>query len=134
MILEGLEVVKDFKSIIYKMNPVSSLSIQKMAPLLEKRLPNHLEELKIIDCRINATLVSELMNSLLKNSQLRALSLVNIHHSPESFGLVIDFINENEFIKELDVSWSIVNPSLWLNFIEAVGQNRRLTDLNLAFN
>ena len=134
MILVGLEMVKDFKSIIYKMNTVSSLSIGKMAPLLQKRLPNHLEELKIIDCRINATLVSQLMKTLLENSQLRALSLVNIHHSPESFELVIRFINDNEFIKELDVSWSIVKPSLWLNFIEAVGQNRRLTDLNLAFN
>lgn len=134
MVLEGLNQLKDFKSIIYKMNTVNSLSIQKLSPLLEKRLPHHMEELKIIDCRINSTLISQLINCLLSRSQLRALSLVNVHHSPESFELVTRFMTENEFIKEIDLSWSIVKPSLWSDFIDAVGKNRRLTTLNLAFN
>ena len=58
MILEGLTHIKDFKSIIYKMNAINSLSLQKMIPILEKRLPMHLEELKLIDCKINGTLIT----------------------------------------------------------------------------
>ena len=58
LILEGLNHLKDFKSIIYKMNAINSLSLQKMIPILEKRLPMHLEELKLIDCKINGTLIT----------------------------------------------------------------------------
>ena len=71
MILEGLQKLKDFKSIIYKMNILNSHSIQTLNKIFEKRLPNHLEELKIIDCKVNSTLISQLMNSLLARSQLR---------------------------------------------------------------
>ena len=108
MILEGLAHLKDFKSIIYKMNTVNSLSLQKMVPIFEKRLPMHLEELKLIDCKINATLIAELMTSLLEKSQLKCLSLVNMYHTPESFDLVIQYIQESEYLEELDLSWSIV--------------------------
>ena len=89
MILEGLHHLKDFKSIIYKMNAINSLSLQKMIPILEKRLPMHLEELKLIDCKINGTLITQLMNNLLHKSQLRSLSLVNMYYTHESFDLVI---------------------------------------------
>ena len=65
MMLEGLVKLQDFKSIIYKMNTVNSLSLQKLEPVFEKRLPHHLEELKFIDCKINATLISQLMRLLL---------------------------------------------------------------------
>ena len=59
-----------------------------MVPLFEKRLPNHLEELKIIDCKLNPTLIQQLMDNLLNRSQLRSLSLVNVNHTPRSFELV----------------------------------------------
>ena len=55
MVLEGLAYLRDFKSIIYKMNAVNSLSLEKMIPVLDKRLPMHLEELKLIDCKINSS-------------------------------------------------------------------------------
>ena len=58
MILEGLHKLQDFKSIIYKMNTINSNSLTKMIPVFEKRLPNHLEELKIIDCKVNSSLIS----------------------------------------------------------------------------
>ena len=92
MILEGLHTLKDFKSIIYKMNTLNAVGLAKLVPVFEKRLPNHLEELKIIDCKINATLISQLMTSLLEKSQLRSLALVNVYHSPESFELVTKYV------------------------------------------
>ena len=58
MMLEGLCQLQDFKSIIYKMNTVNSSALQKLEPAFEKRIPHHLEELKLIDCKINATLIS----------------------------------------------------------------------------
>ena len=49
-ILEGLAKLKDFKSIIYKMNAFSDLSLEKLRPILLKRLPFQLDEIKLIDC------------------------------------------------------------------------------------
>ena len=39
-ILEGLALVKDFKSIIYKHNELNALAISKFQPLLERNIPN----------------------------------------------------------------------------------------------
>ena len=39
-ILEGLALVKDFKSIIYKHNELNALAISKLQPLFEKNIPN----------------------------------------------------------------------------------------------
>ena len=52
-ILDGLALIKDFKSIIYKHNELNELVISKFQPLFVKMFPNHLIELKIIDCKIH---------------------------------------------------------------------------------
>lgn len=134
MILQGLSELKDFKSIIYKMNTVNKRSIEMLRPIFEKRLPNHLEELKIIDCKIHASMIKQLMTTILERSQLRAFSLVNVHHSPESFDLVIQYLEQSETLKELDLSWNIVKPTSWLKFFNLVSENRQLVCLTLAFN
>ena len=77
-ILEGLAKLKDFKSIIYKMNAISDLSLEKLRPMLLKRLPFQLDEIKLIDCQMNGSHICKLMDSLLEtNSQLSKLALVN---------------------------------------------------------
>ena len=54
-ILDGLSKLKDFKSIIYKLNSFGELSLAKLQPLLMKRLPNHLDEIRLVDCRMGGT-------------------------------------------------------------------------------
>ena len=115
------------------MNSLNSMSLTKLVPVFEKRLPHHLEELKIIDCKINSTLISQLMISLLEKSQLRSLALVNVHHSPESFELVTRYVEESEYLREIDLSWTIIMPSFWLKFMETISRNRTLTSLTLSF-
>jgi hypothetical protein len=51
-ILSGLAQLSDFKSIIYKRNVFDEDSLKAIVPLLHKRLPNHLEELRLVDCTI----------------------------------------------------------------------------------
>ena len=97
-------------------------------------MPHHLEELKLIDCKINASLVCQLMNYLLEKSQLKSLSLVNVQHSPESFELVVKYLQESPHLKDLDLSWSIVMPSVWYSLMEVIGANRQLSTLNLSYN
>ena len=66
MILEGLAKLNDFKAIIYKMNGINQKSIDSLGPLLSKRLPHHLEELKIIDCKMSGSLIESLIKLLMK--------------------------------------------------------------------
>ena len=53
-ILDGLKDMKDVKSLIYKSNEINEFSLNSLIPILDKRLPHHLTELKIVDCKINA--------------------------------------------------------------------------------
>lgn len=134
LILEGAVLIKDFKSLIYKSSEVTEVSLQALVPILEKRLPNNLAELKLIDCKINSTQIEVLMSCLIERSQLKAFSLVNVHHSEKSFELLIVYMQNSETLEELDISWSIIKNEMWLHFMEALSFNRTLTTLTLAYN
>ena len=69
-ILEGLALVKDFKSIIYKHNELNALAIAKLQPLLEKNIPNQLSELILIDCRIHCVQLEQLLTMMIDRNQL----------------------------------------------------------------
>ena len=51
-ILKGMSKLRDFKSLIYRQDAVNAASINALKPVFEKRLPHHLEEIKLIDCKI----------------------------------------------------------------------------------
>ena len=67
-ILKGLKKLKDVKSIIYKMNEMNQNSLNNLLPLFENRLPNHLAEIKLIDCQMHSSLIEQLMDKLLERS------------------------------------------------------------------
>ena len=85
-----------------------------MRPLLEKRLPHHFEELKLIDCHINSSHVNHLMELILDTRcQLRSLALVNANLSDASFEKICQFLEESDYLKELDLSWSKLGLNCW---------------------
>ena len=51
-ILNGLAQLPDFKSIIYKQNSFTKESLTALEALLDKKVPYHLEELKLVDLKI----------------------------------------------------------------------------------
>jgi len=51
-ILNGVFLLNDFKSIVYKQNHFDELSMSAIKPIIQKQKPNNLKELKIIDCKI----------------------------------------------------------------------------------
>ena len=51
-ILRGIQKLKDFKKIIYKYNQFHTESLYELTPILQKAIPNHLEELRIENCNI----------------------------------------------------------------------------------
>jgi Ran GTPase-activating protein (RanGAP) involved in mRNA processing and transport len=108
LILEGIKSLKDFKSIVYRMNAVNQASIDSMKPLYQNRYPYHLEELKLIDCKITTTCLESLIDNLIEQSQIKKLALVNLPHSEQTFQKLGTFLEESEYLEELDLSWSNV--------------------------
>jgi len=92
-ILEGVRKMKDFKSLIYRMSAVNALAIDKLGPIFRNPIPHHMEELQLIDCKLSATLIEQLLDSLGENrAHLRKLAIVRGHHSDRSFEKLVHYM------------------------------------------
>jgi len=60
-ILRGILKLKDFKKIIYRYNEVHRNSLEGLRALLERKIPNHLEELRIENCKMDASTTNALV-------------------------------------------------------------------------
>lgn len=98
--------MKEFKALIYCKQPLNAFAIDKLAPILARPIPYHMEELTLIDTKMGATLILQLMDVLLSNNnKLKKFTLVNVHHSDRSFDSLVTFVEESAHLKELDLGW-----------------------------
>ena len=134
VLLDGFAKMVDLKALIYKNNSLNALSIEKLSPLLDRRAPNHLLELQIVDCKMTPTLVELLMDQLLRSSRLKKLNLVKLQHSERSFEKLGEYVTISPWLRELDVSWSGVRPIIMLRFLQVLKVNTSLQNINLSFN
>lgn len=84
-ILKGAAKMRDFKALTYKNGGINEQVIENLVPILRRPVPNHLEEIKIIDCKVSATLIEQLLEQLNTKSRIKKLALVNIQHTERSF-------------------------------------------------
>ena len=64
-ILIQLRDIKSFKSIAYRKNAVGERSAELLGQLFKKRIPNHLEELRLENCSpFSATAVETIVDAL----------------------------------------------------------------------
>ncbi|CDW89852.1 UNKNOWN [Stylonychia lemnae] len=131
--LEGLNYVTDLKSIIYKSNEFGSKSLKMLKPLIAKSLPYHLEELRIINCKISSTTTDELLNCLYDRCFLRKLALVNANLQESGMKTLINYLQESR-LTDLDISWNGLKPQSMVEFIQVIGLNRQLSYLNISWN
>lgn len=59
VILESCSQMQDFKSLIYHTNSLDQKCIKKIAPLLIKKLPLHLDELRLINLNVTGKISQE---------------------------------------------------------------------------
>ena len=78
ILIQAVCELRCFKSIVYRMNCINEQAISCMYSLLARRPPNHLQQLKFIDCGMTATQIELLMQVLIDSaSRLQSLALVN---------------------------------------------------------
>ena len=75
-LLESISELKCFRSIVYKKNGLGHQSVDFLERLLAKKLPNHLEELRIEDCQIAPSAIESLVDVISEDNYLRQLGLV----------------------------------------------------------
>ena len=63
-ILEAVSNLEDFKKIVYKNNEFSHLSLEQISPIVQRKIPFHLEELRIENCKIEKDVTLKLIKIL----------------------------------------------------------------------
>lgn len=80
--LIGIQGLKDFKKIAYRRNVFMQLSLDAMLPILQRKVPHHLEELRIENVKTSPEVTSQLIEALHDRSYLTKLALVNTTFNP----------------------------------------------------
>lgn len=78
LILTGLAKLQDMKSLIYNNNELGLKAVEALVPIVSlKTLPYHLEELRIVNCKVTGLAMTKLLNAINEKSYLKKLALVN---------------------------------------------------------
>jgi len=77
--LESIDELKSFRSIVIRKNELGALSVHFLDKILKKRVPNHLEELKIENCQMPQSVIESIVDELIEGNYLKILSLVKLN-------------------------------------------------------
>lgn len=78
--------------------------------MINRPFPKHLEELKLINCKVHSHSLLNLLKSLKERTYLRKLGLVNLNFSELCLPLINDIIINCRNLYELDLSWNDLRP------------------------
>ena len=109
--LEGIKQLKDFKKIIYKRNTFHKKSVLAIKDLFQRNIPNHLEELRIENCKMEPTVSEDLIKYIHEKNQFKSLGLVNINFTESTFETLVDTIVEADYLTDIDISWNALKPN-----------------------
>lgn len=105
-----------------------------MQPILIKKVPNQLQELQIIDCKIHCVQIEELLDLMIEDCSIRQFTLVNVHHNEASFNKLCEYVTTSPRLRELNVSRQSLRPSAFAQLLRVVRENRSLVSLILSWN
>ena len=108
------------------------MSLHNISPLLTRKHPNQLDELRLENCKISKEILLELLQTLNERCYLSKLGLVNVNLTEESFYELCELVEYSGFLEELDIRWAGIRPSVMSYLIEILRTNKRLKVLNLA--
>lgn len=83
-------------------------------------MPYHLEELKLIDLKIQSKCILDLLTQMHQCSYLRKVALVNVNQTDREFGCVVQFVKDAPMLQEIDISWCEVRQSSIARLIETL--------------
>ena len=132
--MNGLRSLKSIKSVVVKHNDVNLKTSKELIVLLERPFPDNLEELRIVSCKINQFVSSQIVSSLADNCMLRKISLTQAELRDVDMPQICKMLNEARFLIDLDLSWNELTTHAMLKLAENLAENRQLQYLNLSWN
>lgn len=133
-IFEGLQTQERIKCIVTKKNQFGEKSLDALKPLILKKNPLHLEELRIIDCQPQPQIISLLSFLTTNTNYLSKVSLVSVAFNEVSFKLLLTFIQEHHQLKDLSLAFNHFNKSDMIELLTVLSKDRKLTNLDLSYN
>ena len=110
VLLRGFKEQVDFKSLVIENNEVDKEGIPEIINLIHRPFPRHLEELRIINCKIHTPSLVLLLQTLKEKTYLKQLGLVNLNFREIGIPFINDIIQNNRYLRELDLSWNDLRP------------------------
>lgn len=123
-LLTGLSNLTHLRRFVCKNNEFSYNSYCILKNILERELPNQLDELRLNGCRLGKNLCIELFQYLTENCMLRKLGIVKAFLPNESVDSLILLINNNQFLIDLDISWNELGQAKMQDIAVNLAQNR----------
>lgn len=105
-----------------------------MVPLLQRKTPNQLDELKIINCQITGKVSGDLIDAIAEDNRLQSITLIHVNMTDEAFEVLSEVMATSRYLKKVDLSWCERQYNDFLPFYEMLAENRMLTTLNLSWN
>jgi translation elongation factor EF-Ts len=134
-ILKSISELKSFKSLIYRQNEFGVYSEEYLSKIINKKVPNHLEELRIENCRVNLDAMESLITTISEQGSLRQLALVQAKMTAETFGILGSYLKSAQYMVELDISNnSFLHQESYTDFLRNISKNNLLRDINLSHN
>lgn len=101
------------KSLVYIKNEFLMKSAEAIKSLItQNSMPFHLEELRLINCKISAQATSLVLDSLAERSFVKKLSLVNASvNEPSCIKKLVYFMQGSRYLIDLDISWNNIKTA-----------------------
>ena len=134
-LLNGFCHLDRLRYLLYKENIFGPESLQAIQPLLLKRYPNNLRQLKLVKLNISQQLLCDLLHFMTEEpTSLISLSLVQMSIPSTTMPLIVEYIDSNGQLEELDLSWNKFVPPDFILLMNCLQNNVIIKNLNLSWN
>ena len=94
-----------------------------------------MQELRLVNLQTAPEVVRELLDHMtICRVELRTLGLVQLHINLIGMKLLARFVEESNYLEDLDISWNDLIPVHFTPLLEVLSRNRTLVSLNLSWN
>ena len=122
-ILRGIKKLKDFKKIVYRHNVFLDKSLKEMKGVLERRIPNHLEELRLENCRIEPKITRELVDLFAGACYIKRIGLVDAKLQDDTMDKFCSFVADSAYLEEIDISYNKLRPASFSKLVHVLANN-----------
>ena len=94
-----------------------------MQGCLERKIPNHIEELRIENCQIDTQMTRELLLQFNGNCYLKRFGLVNAGVKDDMMDSLCEFATESSYLEEIDISYNRLSPFSFEKLMNVLATN-----------